>query len=47
MKASFHTIGLLIGACAIALLGAALKLLLSGPFDRLSIVARLERRGRL
>jgi hemolysin III len=37
IKASYQTIGLLIGIWMIALLGAALKLLLPGRFDRLSI----------
>jgi hemolysin III len=41
VKASSHTIGLLIGVWAIALIGAALKLLLPGRFDRLSIVLYL------
>jgi hemolysin III len=41
VKASYHTIGLLIGVWAIALIGAALKLLLPGRFDRLSIVLYL------
>jgi hemolysin III len=37
LKASYHTIGMLIGVWTIALVGAALKLLLPGRFDRLSI----------
>src|SRR5215204_5277182 len=41
MKASSETIGLLIGVWTVALIGAALKLLLPGRFDGLSVVLYL------
>jgi hemolysin III len=41
IKASYDTIGLLIGVWATALIGAGVKLLLPGRFDRLSIVLYL------
>ena len=41
LKASSETIGLLIGVWSVALIGAALKLLLPGRFDGLSVVLYL------
>jgi hemolysin III len=41
LKASSETIGLLIGVWTVALIGAALKLLLPGRFDGLSVVLYL------
>jgi hemolysin III len=41
LKASYETIGLLIGVWTVAVIGAALKLVLPGRFDGLSIVLYL------